>query len=246
MKGRIGKYKDKIVVWGDPNLTAKNEINIDSLGGGGESQTGDSDSMNYYIPKLIDLSKRGLELYNELRKYLSISIPILCGIDKFASLEDWKSDIEKRIKDYSPEFLSVINYLYEVNCCYAVLDPASITDMTKQTLDLLNNFRYLTIYFYSFGSAGPYYLEIGGSTFGHDNNLSGVLCFSTPKNLRTLSVRMKLIAASINTSIDSNASFINPVEEALFDKETLNALFRKVSYEEYTAFIDEMVEAFGE
>ena len=33
MKGRIGKYKDKIVVWGDPNLTAKNEINIDSLGG---------------------------------------------------------------------------------------------------------------------------------------------------------------------------------------------------------------------
>ena len=34
MKGRIGKYKDKIVVWGDPNLTAKNEINIDSLGVG--------------------------------------------------------------------------------------------------------------------------------------------------------------------------------------------------------------------
>ena len=34
MKGRIGKYKDKIVVWGDQNLTAKNEINIDSLGGG--------------------------------------------------------------------------------------------------------------------------------------------------------------------------------------------------------------------
>ena len=36
MKGRIGKYKDKIVVWGDPNLTDKNEINIDSLGEGGE------------------------------------------------------------------------------------------------------------------------------------------------------------------------------------------------------------------
>lgn len=34
MKGRIGKYKDKIVVWGDLNLTAKNEINIDSLDGG--------------------------------------------------------------------------------------------------------------------------------------------------------------------------------------------------------------------
>lgn len=40
MKGRIGKYKDKIVVWGDPNLTAKNEINIDSLGeGGGQGNT---------------------------------------------------------------------------------------------------------------------------------------------------------------------------------------------------------------
>ena len=38
MKGRIGKYKDKIVVWGDPNLTAKNEINIDSLGGEGGGQ----------------------------------------------------------------------------------------------------------------------------------------------------------------------------------------------------------------
>ena len=37
MKGRIGKYKDKIVVWGDPNLTAKNEINIDSLGGEGQA-----------------------------------------------------------------------------------------------------------------------------------------------------------------------------------------------------------------
>lgn len=33
MKGRIGRYKDKIVVWGDPNLTDKNEINIDSLWG---------------------------------------------------------------------------------------------------------------------------------------------------------------------------------------------------------------------
>ena len=58
MKGRIGKYKDKIVVWGDPNLTAKNEINIDSLGGG-ENQTGDSDSMNYYILKKDDDYKSG-------------------------------------------------------------------------------------------------------------------------------------------------------------------------------------------
>ena len=44
MKGRIGKYKDKIVVWGDPNLTAKNEINIDSLGGGSQADI----SIEYY------------------------------------------------------------------------------------------------------------------------------------------------------------------------------------------------------
>ena len=46
MKGRIGKYKDKIVVWGDPNLTSKNEINIDSLGGGEGGQS--SIPVEYY------------------------------------------------------------------------------------------------------------------------------------------------------------------------------------------------------
>lgn len=44
MKGRIGKYKDKIVVWGDPNLVTKNEIHIHSLG---IEDISDSDPINY-------------------------------------------------------------------------------------------------------------------------------------------------------------------------------------------------------
>ena len=56
MKGRIGKYKDKIVVWGDPNLTAKNEINIDSLGGGGQSDI----PVEYY--KVV--APEGADLYS--------------------------------------------------------------------------------------------------------------------------------------------------------------------------------------
>ena len=62
MKGRIGKYKDKIVVWGDPNLTAKNEINIDSLGGG----EGQADiPVEYY--KVV--APEGANL-NEAREYM--------------------------------------------------------------------------------------------------------------------------------------------------------------------------------
>ena len=56
MKGRIGKYKDKIVVWGDPNLTAKNEINIDSLEGG-EGQS--SIPVEYY--KVVALEGENLD-----------------------------------------------------------------------------------------------------------------------------------------------------------------------------------------
>ena len=62
MKGRIGKYKDKIVVWGDPNLTAKNEINIDSLGeGGGQADI----PIEYY--KVVAPEGVGL---NEAREYM--------------------------------------------------------------------------------------------------------------------------------------------------------------------------------
>ena len=64
MKGRIGKYKDKIVVWGDPNLTAKNEINIDSLGVGGQS----SIPVEYY--KIVTLE--GEDINNAMDEIRSI------------------------------------------------------------------------------------------------------------------------------------------------------------------------------
>lgn len=79
MKGRIGKYKDKIVVWGDQNLTAKNEINIDSLDGGGEGQTGNSESINYYILKEdLDFSLSSedfrTEIYNKTKDKTIIAL----------------------------------------------------------------------------------------------------------------------------------------------------------------------------
>lgn len=87
MKGRIGKYKDKIVVWGDPNLTAKNEINIDSLGeGGGQGNT----PVEYY--KVVALEGENL---NEVRRniYLYIGGIIDYGISSFHLLVKGTSTI---------------------------------------------------------------------------------------------------------------------------------------------------------
>lgn len=76
MKGRIGKYKDKIVVWGDPNLTAKNEINIDSLGGGQADIP-----VEYYkvvAPEGEDLNKIRREIF-----FLMVSIAEYYGVSSF-------------------------------------------------------------------------------------------------------------------------------------------------------------------
>lgn len=79
MKGRIGKYKDKIVVWGDPNLTAKNEINIDSLGGeAGQS----SIPVEYY--KVV--APEGEDL-NECRDFVySFFIDVLSSVSTYSIL----------------------------------------------------------------------------------------------------------------------------------------------------------------
>ena len=72
MKGRIGKYKDKIVVWGDPNLTAKNEINIDSLGeGGGQADI----PIEYYkvvAPEGENLDDVRKDIFNNLSYLISL------------------------------------------------------------------------------------------------------------------------------------------------------------------------------
>ena len=78
MKGRIGKYKDKIVVWGDPNLTAKNEINIDSLGGEGQS----SIPVEYY--KVV--APEGENLDNARRDVLGAFASLISDFSCFHTL----------------------------------------------------------------------------------------------------------------------------------------------------------------
>ena len=242
MKGRIGKYKDKIVVWGDPNLTAKNEINIDSLGGGGESQTGDSDSMNYYIAKNIDLSKKGMELFYELLNKCNANIPILMGISKFTNPEEWMEEVYKRVLEYSEKFARISEYTYEVLVAQAAL--GIIEDSTlKDILIFLNGYRYLYICPRSSGNIGIDHMEIGYSTFGNNNDLNGILCFSTPKILSVADADIRAFGQTLNSS--SNETFINPMEEALYDKEVLNDGFEKVSKEDYDKFIDTILKGFG-
>ena len=76
MKGRIGKYKDKIVVWGDPNLTAKNEINIDSLGGGGQADI----PIEYYkvvAPEGVGLNEAREGMFSIIADEVSSAFPNL-------------------------------------------------------------------------------------------------------------------------------------------------------------------------
>ena len=88
MKGRIGKYKDKIVVWGDPNLTAKNEINIDSLGGGGQADI----PIEYYkvvAPEgeNLDAVRRNvLNIFNYLIEAFSCFYILVKGTSSYYSL----------------------------------------------------------------------------------------------------------------------------------------------------------------
>ena len=66
MKGRIGKYKDKIVVWGDPNLTAKNEINIDSLGVGEVQADIPVEYYKVVAPEGVDLDSVRMEVFENI------------------------------------------------------------------------------------------------------------------------------------------------------------------------------------
>ena len=243
MKGRIGKYKDKIVVWGDPNLTAKNEINIDSLEGG-ESQTGDSDSMNYYIAKNIDLSKKGSELFYELLNKCNANIPILMGVHKFTSTEKWSEEFFKRVSEYSEKFAGILDYIYEYSVA-VVATEENVDSTLKTIISYLNNFRYLYIIPHSSGNMGTDWMEINYSEFrdNNSNNLNGILCFSTPKILSMANADIGNYGQILNSS--SNETFINPIEEAIYDKEVLNECFEKVSKEDYNKFIDTILKGFG-
>lgn len=111
MKGRIGKYKDKIVVWGDPNLTAKNEINIDSLVGEGQVDI----PVEYYkvvAPEGEDING----VMNELRdiveevSYFNYNVLVKGTVNevKLAGVQAHK------IKQFGTDTASIVIYAYAI------------------------------------------------------------------------------------------------------------------------------------
>lgn len=227
MKGRIGKYKDKIVVWGDPNLTAKNEINIDSLGEGGGNQTGDSESMNYYILKEdLDFSLSQGDFRNELyNKTKGKTIPALINTTDVSELTERIRNSFSDVKyiwngsegDPTPAVLEYLTLMHEV---LSLQDLSSISDMLVAS----NNNRYI----YVGWSDG---FEIGNfPTSGNDH--SDILCFNTPKVIP--------LCTGWGTSGYLTGQLINLIEE-LYDKEVLNAWFKKVSFAEYQEFTNKVL-----
>ena len=235
MKGRIGKYKDKIVVWGDPNLTAKNEINIDSLGGEGESQTGGSDSMNYYILKEdldFSLSREDFrsEVYNKTKDK---TIPALVNSTDDSVLTerirksflDVKLINDKGAEEDPLEKVAELYYtpLHEIIILYE--NEASIN-----LIDASNNNRYIYVGYEN------NHTVIGGNFAASYGRINGILRFSTPKVVQ-------LCYSSNDTYL--TGQLINPIE-ALYDEEVLNTWFKKVSFAEYNEFTKKvLLKAFG-
>ena len=228
MKGRIGKYKDKIVVWGDPNLTAKNEINIDSLGEGGGNQTGDSESMNYYILKEdLDFSLSGDDFRQELHnKTKDKTIPALINTTD-------ESELTERIRNSFSDVKCIENGSegdpmsfvidYHLVFMHEILSLHDLS-ITSEMIVASNNNRYIYIRV----SNG---FEIGENYPISGNNHSGILCFNTPKVI--------LLCDGWRTGY-LTGQLINPIEE-LYDKEVLNACFKKVSFAEYQEFINKVL-----
>ena len=229
MKGRIGKYKDKIVVWGDPNLTANNEINIDSLGEGGGNQTGDSESMNYYILKEdLDFSLSYNDFRNELyNKTKDKTIPALLNItdesELYERIRNSFSDV-KCIENGSEGDPVLVMDMYFIPM-HEMLSSQDLSSTSQMLLVASNNNRYIYVRM----SDG---LEIGGAFPTSGNGRSGILCFSTPKVIP--------LCYGWGTSVYLTGQLINPIEE-LYDKEVLNAGFKKVSFAEYYEFTQKVL-----
>ena len=225
MKGRIGKYKDKIVVWGDPNLTAKNEINIDSLGEGGGNQTGDSESMNYYILKEdLDFSLSYNDFRNELyNKTKDKTIPALLNITDKSELNERirRSFLDVKVISTSgvePAIVIADQYFSPMHELAHLLEINDISNIIS------NNNRYI----YVNASDG---FQISGAYPTSGGTPNGILCFSTPK----------VIPICIGEAgVRITGQLINPIEE-LYDKEVLNAWFKKVSFAEYYEFTQKVL-----
>ena len=228
MKGRIGKYKDKIVVWGDPNLTAKNEINIDSLGEGGGNQTGDSESMNYYILKEdLDFSLSTYDFRNELyNKTKDKTIPALINTtDESESTERIRnsfSDVKYIWNGSEADPISIV--IENLISMQEILFLQDLSSIPQIALAVSNNNRYI----YVRASDG---FEIGGNFPTSGDGYSGILCFSTPK---VIPLYYGWRAGYLTGQL------INPIEE-LYDKEILNAWFKKVSFAEYQEFTNKVL-----
>lgn len=230
MKGRIGKYKDKIVVWGDPNLTAKNEINIDSLGEGGGNQTGDSESMNYYILKEdLDFSLSYNDFRNEVHnKTKDKTIPALINtIDGSELMERTRrsfSDVKYIRNGSEVDPLLVVFDMYFASM-HEALVLQDLSSTSQMLLAASNNNRYI----YVRVSDG---FEIGGAYSTSGNDRSGILCFNTPKVVP--------LCNGYGADVYLIGQLINPIEE-LYDKEVLNAWFKKVSFAEYQEFTNKVL-----
>ena len=235
MKGRIGKYKDKIVVWGDPNLTAKNEINIDSLGGGGESQTGDSDSMNYYILKEdLDFSLSSedfrTELYNKTKDKTILALvnttdeSVLFKRIRKSFLDVKLINTKGAEEDPSEKVLNVYyRPLHEITVLF-------VKEASADFINLSNNNRYIYVGYEN------NHTMIGGDFATSYGRINGILRFSTPKVVQ-------LCNGSNGTYL--TRQLINPIE-ALYDEEILNTWFKKVSFAEYNEFTKKiLLKAFG-
>lgn len=230
MKGRIGKYKDKIVVWGDPNLTAKNEINIDSLGEGGGNQTGDSESMNYYILKEdLDFSLSGDAFRNELyNKTKDKTIPALINTtdvsELYERIRNSFSDVKYIENGSEGDPLPIVFDVY-FTPMHEVLSSQDLSSTSQVLLVASNNNRYIYVRW----SDG---FGIGGVMPTSGDVRSGILCFSTPKVIP--------LCYGWRTGSYLTGQLINPIEE-LYDKEILNAWFKKVSFAEYQEFTNKVL-----
>lgn len=227
MKGRIGKYKDKIVVWGDPNLTAKNEINIDSLGEGGGNQTGDSESMNYYILKEdLDFSLSTYDFKQELyNKTEGKTIPALLNTTDSSKLNERIgnsfSDVKYIEHGSEGDPIPVVTDIY----FSAMPELTHLLGLDKFSNVLSNNNRYIYV---DWGDN----LMIGGAyPTSLSGEYNGILCFSTPKVIPL---------CTGGGSGYLTGQLINPIEE-LYDKEVLNAWFKKVSFAEYQEFTNKVL-----
>ena len=138
MKGRIGKYKDKIVVWGDPNLTAKNEINIDSLEVGGQVDI----PVEYYkvvAPEGEDLENVRMDIFSSIFSIFECNITNFNVLVKGTVNEVKLAGVPAhKIKQFGTDTSSIVIYAYAL--IYSGIPSKMISDGMLQVISSSNIF----------------------------------------------------------------------------------------------------------